>query len=69
MFEKIMDKLIWTLIAIGGVLTIEEAVSVAYVGIPASHMVCNIALGCLVGSVVLFLITGTILGIREALVK
>jgi len=69
MFEKIMDKLIWTLIAIGGVLTIEEAVSVAYVGIPASTMVCNIALGCLVGSVVLFLITGTILGIREALVK
>lgn len=69
MFERIMDKLIWTLIAIGGVLTLEEAVSVAYVGIPASQMVCNIALGCLVGSVVLFLITGTILGIREALVK
>lgn len=69
MFEKVMDKIIWFLLMVGGALTIEEAISVAYVGLQADKVVCNIALGCLFGSVVLFLITGTILGIREALVK
>ena len=65
MLEKIMSKIIWGLLMAGGALTIEEAVSVAYVGVPASPTICNVALGCLCGSMGILLIGGLILGVIE----
>ena len=72
MLEKIMDKIVWFLMGIGGILTIEEAISVGYVGVPASQTICGIALGCLFGSVGVLFIGGIVLSIKEvieALVK
>lgn len=66
MLEKIMDKIIWFLLMVGAALTIEEAISVAYVGLQADKLVCNVALGCLIGSVGVLFIGGIILSIKEA---
>lgn len=65
MLEKIMSKIIWGLLVAGAVLTVEEAVSVAYVGVPASIKICNIALGCLCGSIGILIIGGLVLGVIE----
>lgn len=65
MLEKVMSKIIWGLLMAGGALTIEEAVSVAYVGVPASQTICNVALGCLCGSIGILIVGGIVLGVIE----
>ncbi|MBP3826264.1 MAG: hypothetical protein ILA11_11105 [Butyrivibrio sp.] len=65
MLEKAMDFITWFLLGVGGILTVEEAVSVAYVGIQRS-VLSDIAVWCLIGSVATVFIGGIVLSIKEA---